>query len=504
MSYEFMQCFDNYESAYQRVDESINALRRTVNPAANATLQKVQNKHVAGALAASRAVREEIEGLEYIDAHQRATEFMLKDALTSENQLSHTVDVQPFTPVETAMPEFVQVKSRIDDIKLFRIRALMHLEAYQYEKLHILCLKFFDDATQKAIVVGKRAKIQLHCLPNKEKTHYVYPVRQATDEHQHCGVLPGFCPAGSLVEVSLAEPYEVGCNRYVSAAVSFVLRKSGECCTVPVPLHQLPETCTLKLRSYDSSSKDFIEKAESFLSGVEWTITAVKSSVTAHGSTPKFQSWTSTAHSVEGRAEIPEIPLHQLYKIEARGPAGYLTEGPAVHYRYICCERDAELLSVFRPCSRFPKRSIVFVRQECSGARWSNTSVNVGGVDLAVDKEGISNLPADMTGVRTLIALGKVFNPAYLDLREGAPPVSLVQVSDLTGADATSSVRGRFVDQDNLPFVRRPITVLLPNGNEVPGITDDAGYFEVPHGSQVSAREDEWGLSTEPVLVKQI
>jgi hypothetical protein len=239
------------------------------------------------------------------------------------------------------------------------------------------------------------------------------------------------------------------------------------------------------------------------LDGVEWTVTAVKAPITAHGTMPKFQPWSYTARSAQGVAEVPEIPLHQLYRIEVRGPEGYLCKDSATQFRYICCESSAKLETLFQPCGKQPVRSVVFVRQECSGARWANSSVNLGGLDLNVDADGIAKLPSDMTGIRTLTSPGKVFNPPYLDLGEGATPVSVVSVSDLAGADTASSVRGRFVDDANLPFARRPITVLLPNGDEVQVTTDDAGYFEAPHGSKVFAREDDWGLATEPIILKQ-
>ena len=110
------------------------------------------------------------------------------------------------------------------------------------------------------------------------------------------------------------------------------------------------------------------------------------------------------------------------------------------------------------------------------------------------------HVPPDMEGLVPISCPGMTLSPSTLDLRKDAPPVITVSVSEQTAINA-GSVTGQFVDHANKPFVRRPITVLLPNGEEVERHTDDQGYFEAPQGSRVYAREDDWGSATEPVYL---
>jgi hypothetical protein len=91
-----------------------------------------------------------------------------------------------------------------------------------------------------------------------------------------------------------------------------------------------------------------------------------------------------------------------------------------------------------------------------------------------------------------------------VDLRDGSNPVAVVKVSQQSLATPAQMVRGKFVDTAQTPFARRPLVVLLPNGDEVETFTDDAGEFEAPPGSKVFAREDDWGLATVPIVVSKI
>jgi hypothetical protein len=110
------------------------------------------------------------------------------------------------------------------------------------------------------------------------------------------------------------------------------------------------------------------------------------------------------------------------------------------------------------------------------------------------------HVPPDMEGLVSISCPGMTLSPSTIDLRKDASPVMTVTVSD---QNAGISVRGQFLDHANTPFVRRPISVLLPNGDEVQVLTDEQGFFEAPKGSRVYAREDNWGSATEPVYLTE-
>ncbi len=309
---------------------------------------------------------------------------------------------------------------------------------------------------------------------------------------------------GVLAELSLTSQQELGCTRYVGASVLFTLKEqSGECCSIPMPLQQVEEACRVRFTATDSGKADFIENAKSFLNSVQWTMTAVPGVNTAHGSPRPFQSFTASVRSVEGNAEIAEVPLHQLYRLETRGPEGYTSDGPSVEYMYVCCDTFIERKSSFCACGSKPTRSLVFVQEKCPGKRWHGADVSLGGQPIAIDKNGIMHVPPDMDGLVFLSCPGMTLTPSTIDLRKGAQPVMTVTVSDYSGGSAGTSVRGQFLDHENTPFVRRPISVLLPNGKEHRVLTDEQGFFEAPEGSRVYAQEDEWGAATEPVYLTE-
>jgi hypothetical protein len=380
-----------------------------------------------------------------------------------------------------------------------------------------VCVNFFDDADLTPIQpkedpgleirhVGSNWKRMKFGAKTEKGLRYFHLPPEVVRAKRDMGSTP------LVAELRLSKEHEVGCTRYTTSIVSFLVKDEEEleCCCIPFPLHRLAETCSIKFCAYDASETDFIENAKIFRNNVEWAVTAVPTPVAAieaaaksagapQASTPKFQPWISSVRSVEGAAEIFDVPLHQLFQIETRAPEGYICEGSALEYRYICCERSIEIKNYFRPCGKRPARSAIFVQQKCHGIRWGNTKVLVGGREVEISEDGIMKVPEDMNGVFPISLPGKAFSPSSLDLREGANPVSTVAVSDqpVTGR----SVRGRFVDDADSPFVRRPLTVLLPNGDEVQVLTDDEGYFEAPHGSRVYAREDEWGSATGPVYL---
>jgi hypothetical protein len=112
----------------------------------------------------------------------------------------------------------------------------------------------------------------------------------------------------------------------------------------------------------------------------------------------------------------------------------------------------------------------------------------------------ILKVPTDLNDMVSINAPGYVFSPAMLDLRKDAPPVITVTVAEETAA-ASAMSRGLFVDESNVPFVNRPVTVLLPDGREIKTMTDDEGFFDAPEGSQVFAGQHDSGPATETVLV---
>lgn len=310
---------------------------------------------------------------------------------------------------------------------------------------------------------------------------------------------------GVVAELSLPSQQEVGCTQYVGASVLFTLKeRSGDGCCIPMPLQQVEEACRVRFTAADSSKSDFTENAKFFLNSVQWKMTAVPGVNTAHGSPRPFQPFTYSVMSSEGNAEIAEVPLHQLYRLETRGPEGYTSDGPSVEYMYICCDTFIERKSSFCSCGSRPTRSLVFVLEKCPGKRWPGANVSLGGQSVPIDpNNGIMHVPPDMDGLVSLSCPGMTLTPSTIDLRKGAPPVVTVAVSDQSGASAGTSVRGQFVDHGNTPFVRRRLNVLLPNGDEVQVLTDDEGFFEAPKGSQVYAREDDWGAATEPVYLTE-
>jgi hypothetical protein len=267
-----------------------------------------------------------------------------------------------------------------------------------------------------------------------------------------------------------------------------------------MPLQEVQQACRIHFLARDNNEEDWVENAKFFLNSVEWTVTAINAPVSAHGTNPVFQAFTASVRSVEGSAEITGLPLHQLYRIDTRGPKGYA--GPAVELRFICCETQIEIESLFAPCSSEATRSVIFVQQACSGKRWgSGQRVSIGGeLQDPIGENGILDVPKDLDGMVPISAPGQVFSPAMLDLRKDAPPVITVTVAEETAA-ASAMSRGLFVDESNVPFVNRPVTVLLPDGREIKTMTDDEGFFEAPEGSQVFAGQHDSGPATETVIV---
>jgi len=286
--------------------------------------------------------------------------------------------------------------------------------------------------------------------------------------------------------------------------------RSQVCCRIPFPLFRLQETCVVRFRAYDTSFDDFVENAQSFLDNVEVTATAVQTPpppIATRGDAalaktplaPAFQPGTFSATTVQGSGELAGLVRNQLYLLEVRGLAGYILEGEVPQFLYTGCECNTELVFRFRPCGKYPSRSLIFVRQECSGIRWENAQVELQGRTLPIDQQGYLAIPRDMVGVAQLSRPGKVFNPSQIDLTASSNVVTVVTVADQMQLTAASS--HQFVDDNNVPFPHRTLTAVLPSGDTVRIVTDNQGRFEAPVGSVVYAEDDLFGLATEPILV---
>jgi hypothetical protein len=329
------------------------------------------------------------------------------------------------------------------------------------------------------------------------------------------------------VEIRLASTTEISCTRYTSEIILTRVRAAETerptnpsedakqqpmtCCCLPIPLFELEETCVVKFRAYDSSFEDFVENSEAFLDGVELVATAMQTpaapltpsttSLTTTASTPAFQAGAFSATTVQGSTELAGLAHNQLYQLEVRSLSGYIIDRLFPQYLYICCERVVELHACFRPCGKYPNRSLIFVREECSGIRWENSPLELQGRPLQTDTQGFLPIPRDMVGVAQLNYPGKTFTPASVDLSAGNP-VTVITVGETQQNQIT--VSHQFVDDNDVPFRFRKLIVLLPTGETRRLMTDESGRFEVPPNSTVYAEEDEYGLATEPVLVSTL
>jgi hypothetical protein len=406
-----------------------------------------------------------------------------------------------------------------------------------------LYLKFFDDSSVAPVLLDDDTELQIQASAGKQSISATAKVKTEEESRGQYVSLDSFLKSVPqeiaekkreitlLATVALTGGATVGCARYAPAQVAYQMklilkdeeyRLAETCCNcIPVPVTKLADTCIIRFRAWDASKVDFIEHAEAFRSDVKWTVTAVQtalppapstsstssnaaSTTPAAGATPAFQPWTASVASVEGAGEIFGVPPNQLYQIVAEAQQGYcICEGQAMQYRHICCDREIEIEHFFKPCGVRPVRTAVFVPQSCPVDRWGRgRSVNVGGRDLPIGENGILNIPEILEGaVHTLSAPNVTFAPPTLDLTKDAPTVTTITVTEQPVLASGRTVQGQFVDQEGRPFVRRPISVLLPDGSEVLMETDSNGRFVVPAGSLVCAREDGVGLATDPVMI---
>jgi hypothetical protein len=392
-----------------------------------------------------------------------------------------------------------------------------------------ICVNFFDDSTLTPVQPDNAPPLGVRYAGGRKQDAqkgtsistggFSYqlpdPNKRTTDQKNEAQILSA--------EIYLKEELEAGCGRYAGSVVSFTVSDqavgagNGTCCCIPFPLHKLIETCSIKFAVIDVSRKDSSEHSASFLGDMQWKITSIRTPVpalpanaapgsTANAPAPvtsayQYQPLSLTVRSNEGVAEAFDIPLRQLFQVEALPPDGYICEASALQYRYICCEKTIEITTRILPCRQRRIRSVVFVQQKCEGARWTNATVVVAGTELPVDGEGIAHISRELNGQFAISAPGKSFSPSTLDLTDGGPPVTTVAVSDQPVSQSKSTVHGQFLDDSDEPFANRRLTVLLSNGQQMEVVTDEDGYFDAPHGSRVCAKQDEFGPATEPLLL---
>jgi hypothetical protein len=312
----------------------------------------------------------------------------------------------------------------------------------------------------------------------------------------------------TLVEVILSGTFQRNCESYVSGVVAFVAKGGGkEPCRVYSPLFRLEESCSVRFHAYDNSDEDDIDDKEAQLNDVTIVLTPVhspqRSQETAN---PNVGRGSFTARTVNGIAEINGLARRQLYRLEVRGPQGYLCP-TAPEFVQTCCDSQVDVPLPFQPCGDLPAPTFVFVRDGCSATRYSSVEFEAGGQAFSADQYGIWTVPTDAAGEPVLsgqIQINhpqRVFSPSTFELNADTPPAFIVRVSERAQMPAVRSVRGRFVDDDDEPFSHRKLTVQLPSGEEAEVFTDKNGYFEAPHGSRVYAKHDDVGLATEPLLL---
>lgn len=393
------------------------------------------------------------------------------------------------------------------------------------------CVYFFDGETGAAMCPENP---MLEFKPVGGRSWLPYPVQTAADQGRFSIKWQALCnrlncdPESDEIQIRLHENVEYNLGRYTSQIIlvrpcasrhhPLANERSEEradselegCCCIPMPLFRLQETCVLRFRAYDTSFEDFVENTESFLDNVEVTATAVQTppppiatpqdrAMIKAPLAPAFQPGSFSARTVQGSGELAGLVRNQLYLLDVRGLAGYVLEGEFPQFLYTGCECDTELIFRFHPCGKYPNRSLIFVRQECSGIRWENAHVELQGRTLPIDDRGYLAIPKDMIGVAQLSRAGKVFNPSQIDLGENSNVVTVVAVADQM--QLTSASSHQFVDDNNVPFAYRALTAVLQSGDTVRIVTDNQGRFEAPIGSVVYAEDDLFGLATEPILV---
>jgi hypothetical protein len=359
-------------------------------------------------------------------------------------------------------------------------------------------VSFYDAATLKPMEPDHKLISFYHAGNKNSKIKYTPP-----EKSKGIFVLHGI-EKPTLVEMILNGSFQRQCERFVSGVVAFMAKPGAkEGCRVHSPLFKLEESCRVRFHAYDSSDPDDIDDKEAQLEGVGLVLTAVPAPRGEHEpSIRNIIGRTYSASTVNGIAEMNGLPQRTLFRLEVRGLPNYICRN-APEFVQTCCDPQIEVDLPFQPCACLTAPTFVFVREGCAATRCSNLEFEIAGESFRADQYGIWTAPRELMGEVHLSHPQMAFSPSYFELNANTPPVFVVTVAERAQVAIGRRIRGRFVDDVNSPFARRPLAVLLPNGDEVEVMTDDDGYFEAPHGSRVYAREDKWGLATEPIYLTE-
>jgi hypothetical protein len=371
-----------------------------------------------------------------------------------------------------------------------------------------LSFVFFDAATGSSVVPNS-ADVTLHAGEQSLPLTLTKPEEGdvfCLSKEAYSRLLDMFSSqqAGERLIVGLGRPCEAGCIRY--SGVPVVLDVSDierSCGAIPLPVYKLEEFSTLSIRAYDLSYTDMLENARNFLDGVGVLVTAVKVRSDEDKFADRMTPQTFSAQTLQGVAEIYELPLNQLYAVEFIDPPGYVCESPGPQYMYISGKSTREVRVGFRPCKQSPKRTLVFVRQECPGVRLGDLSFEVNGEQQQSNCDGVWNGLAGVTSTVELYAPGKTLSPCTIDLSATSSAVIQISVAEKTQKQLTAPVVSQFVSDAGTPFANRRLTVCLPGAQPYSIYTDARGYFRAPNGSSVEAHDDAAGLAAGPFLISQ-
>jgi hypothetical protein len=356
-------------------------------------------------------------------------------------------------------------------------------EAYRALELAMSpCVRFFEAATLKTVEPSNKG-VKVSWQEADEQQTGTAPICKWQDELvlDLPKKLRDLLDCETVLVTIRSQVYLVECGgSYVAADVSFLATSGNEsCCCVPVAMSPLEQACTLKVHAYDSSRVDFIEHAKSFLDNVEVRVTAMKTPLSAHDASSPFRPVSRSGRTVGGQLEISDLTTG-LYEVAVRPPNGYLCETPAIQQLHICGKGTVDLVARLRPCGQDPARSAVFVRKECPGVRWSNSSVEVAGQLQQTDANGMLDL-SGLTGVVELKYPDKVFSPAHINLGKAADPVSLIQVADQPASRYPQPSRPKDDDDffvlnfEKLPPASTEVEVMSLAGEHVAYLTADTG-----------------------------
>jgi hypothetical protein len=301
----------------------------------------------------------------------------------------------------------------------------------------------------------------------------------------------------ATIEVSVERYCQIGCEHFIGQPVVFDMRAGSSFCTpIPVPLYRIEQSATLRVRAYDCSFTDFVENAKAFLNGVGVTVTAVTVQSPGNRESLFAPPQIFTTKTINGVAEINDLPPNRLYAIEFIDPPGYMSDSPGPRHRYIAGDATIEMAALFCPCNQTPERTLVFVRQDCPNVRCGDMNFEVNGKPQWSTPEGIWSGLRGLTGNVGLSAPGKTLSPNSIDLSSNHSAVLQISVAEKTQKQLTAPVKGQFLSDAGVPFANRKLTVQLPGTAAYTIWTDSQGYFDAPSGATVTASDDTVGYPT--------